>query len=115
RRGRGWRSCSTGTSPRRGAGVGDLLVVGSLALDSVETPFGKVHDVLGGSATYFSYAASFFTQVRLVATVGEDFPEAHLRLLQDRGVDLDGLTTSRGRTFRWAGQYSYDLKQAKHI
>src|SRR5207247_1856813 len=73
-------------------------------------------DVLrGGSATYFSYAASFFSQVRLVATVGEDFPEAHLRLLQDRGVDLDGLKTSRGRTFRWAGQYSYDLNEAKTL
>ena len=95
--------------------MADLLVVGSVALDSVETPFGKVHDVLGGSATYFSYAASFFTQVRLVATVGEDFPEAHRRILQDRGVDLSGLTTSKGRTFRWMGQYSYDLNEAKTL
>ena len=66
--------------------MADLLVVGSVALDSVETPFGKVQEVLGGSATYFSYSASFFTQVRLVATVGEDFPDAHLRLLQDREI-----------------------------
>jgi sugar/nucleoside kinase (ribokinase family) len=95
--------------------VGDLLVVGSVALDSVETPFGKVREVLGGAATYFSYSASFFTQVRLVATVGEDFPEVHLRLLQDRGVDLKGLKTSKGRTFRWTGQYGYDLNEAKTL
>jgi len=95
--------------------VADLLVVGSVALDSVETPFGKVHEVLGGSATYFSYAASFFTQVRLVATVGEDFPEPHLRLLEDRGVDVHGLETSRGKTFRWVGQYGYDLNEAKTL
>jgi sugar/nucleoside kinase (ribokinase family) len=95
--------------------VADLLVVGSVALDSVETPFGKVQEVLGGSATYFSYSASFFTQVRLVATVGEDFPDSHLRLLQDRGVDTAGLQTSKGRTFRWAGQYGYDLNEAKTL
>ena len=58
--------------------MADLLVVGSVALDSVETPFGKVQEVLGGSATFFSYSASFFTPVRLVATVGEDFPEEHM-------------------------------------
>ncbi|MBI2157596.1 MAG: bifunctional hydroxymethylpyrimidine kinase/phosphomethylpyrimidine kinase [Candidatus Rokubacteria bacterium] len=92
-----------------------MLVVGSVALDSVETPFGKVHEVLGGSATYFSYSASFFTQVRVVATVGEDFPGAHLRLLGDRGVDLDGLKTSKGKTFRWVGQYGYDLNEAKTL
>ena len=92
-----------------------LLVVGSVALDSVETPFGKVQEALGGSATYFSYSASFFTQVRLVATVGEDFPEAHLRLLEDRGVDTGGLQTSAGRTFRWTGEYGYDLNEAKTL
>jgi sugar/nucleoside kinase (ribokinase family) len=95
--------------------VADLLVVGSVALDSVETPFGRVEEVLGGSATYFSYAASFFTTVRLVATVGEDFPEAHLRLLKDRGVDIAGLQVSAGRTFRWAGQYGYDLNEARTL
>ena len=95
--------------------MADLLVVGSVALDSVETPFGKVSEVLGGSATYFSYSASFFTQVRLVATVGEDFPEPHLHLLADRGVDLAGLQTAKGRTFRWVGQYGYDLNEAKTL
>ena len=68
--------------------MAELLVVGSVALDSVATPFGKVREVLGGSATYFSYAASFFTRARLVAAVGEDFPKEHTRLLEDRGVDV---------------------------
>jgi sugar/nucleoside kinase (ribokinase family) len=95
--------------------VGDLLVVGSVALDSVETPFGKVADVLGGSATYFSYSASFFAQVRLLATVGEDFPEGHVALLRERGVDVAGLKTSRGRTFRWTGRYGFDLNEAKTL
>ena len=95
--------------------MAELLVVGSVALDSVETPFGKVQEALGGSATYFSYSASFFTGVHLVATVGEDFPEAHLKLLADRGVDIRGLQMSKGRTFRWAGQYSYDLNEAKTL
>ncbi|MBI2160673.1 MAG: bifunctional hydroxymethylpyrimidine kinase/phosphomethylpyrimidine kinase [Candidatus Rokubacteria bacterium] len=95
--------------------MAELLVVGSVALDSVETPFGKVREVLGGSATYFSYSASFFTQVRLVATVGEDFPEPHRRLLEDRGVDLHGLQTSKGKTFRWVGQYGYDLNEVKTL
>jgi sugar/nucleoside kinase (ribokinase family) len=95
--------------------VADLAVVGSVALDSVTTPFGKVREVLGGSATYFSYSASFFATVRLVATVGEDFPEEYVRLLTDRGVDTAGLQISRGRTFRWVGEYGYDLNEARTI
>ena len=95
--------------------MAELLVVGSVALDSVETPFGKVKDVLGGSATYFAYSASFFTRVRLVATVGDDFPEEHVGLLRQRGVDVGGLAVSRGRTFRWAGQYGYDLNEARTL
>jgi sugar/nucleoside kinase (ribokinase family) len=97
------------------ARVADLSVVGSVALDSVETPFGRVEEVLGGSATYFSCSASFFTRVRLVAVVGEDFPEPHLRLLKDRGVDLAGLEVTPGRTFRWTGQYGYDLNEARTL
>jgi len=89
-----------------------LLVVGSIALDSVETPFGRREEVLGGSATYFSTAASFFGPVRLVATVGEDFPEAHVQFLAGRGVDLAGLERRPGRTFRWKGRYEFDLNQA---
>jgi sugar/nucleoside kinase (ribokinase family) len=95
--------------------MSDLLVVGSVAFDSVTTPFGAAREVLGGSATYFSYSASFFTRVRLVATVGEDFPAEHLRLLEERGVDLAGLRVSSGRTFRWTGEYGYDLNEAKTI
>lgn len=89
-----------------------LLVVGSIALDSVETPFGRRQDVLGGSATYFSTAASFFGPVRLVATVGEDFPSEHVEFLAGRGVDLAGLERRPGKTFRWSGRYEFDLNQA---
>jgi sugar/nucleoside kinase (ribokinase family) len=95
--------------------VADLLVVGSVALDNVETPFGKVEGALGGSATYFSYCASFFTQVRLVATVGQDFPEQHVQLLTERGVDVTGLQVAPGRTFRWTGEYGYDLNEARTL
>lgn len=96
--------------------MSELLVVGSVALDTVQTPFGKVQEALGGSATYFSYSASFFSRVRLVGVVGSDFPELHLRLLRERGVDLSGLATApNGRTFRWAGEYGYDLNEAKTL
>ncbi|MDZ7337132.1 MAG: PfkB family carbohydrate kinase [candidate division KSB1 bacterium] len=86
-----------------------LLVVGSVAYDTVETPFGKVDEALGGSAIYFSAAASFFVPVRLVAVVGEDFDRSQLRFLEKRNVDFTGLTTESGLTFRWAGRYDYDL------
>ena len=89
-----------------------LLAVGSIALDSVETPFGKREEVLGGSATYFSTAASFFGPVRVVATVGEDFPQEHVTFLASRGVDVTGLERRPGRTFRWKGRYDFDLNQA---
>jgi sugar/nucleoside kinase (ribokinase family) len=86
-----------------------LLVVGSIAFDSIETPGGSVDDALGGSATFFSYAASFFTPPRLVGVVGEDFPEAHRRLLQGRKIDTAGLVTEKGETFRWKGRYHQDM------
>ncbi len=89
-----------------------LLVVGSVALDSLETPFGRREDVLGGSASYFSACASFFGPTRLVAVVGEDFPEEHVRFLAGRGVDLAGLSRLPGRTFRWRGRYEFDLNTA---
>ena len=89
-----------------------LLAVGSVALDSLQTPFGVREDVLGGSATYFSTAASFFTPVRVVAVVGEDFPQEHVEFLRSRGVDLSGLERRPGRTFRWKGRYEFDLNQA---
>ncbi len=90
----------------------DILVVGSVAFDSIETPFGRGDDVLGGSATYFSTSASFFTGVQLVAVVGEDFPDEPRQFLMSRGVDLAGLQTRPGKTFRWKGRYSYDLNEA---
>lgn len=89
-----------------------LLVVGSVALDSLETPFGRREDVLGGSASYFSACASFFGPTRVVAVVGEDFPEEHVRFLAGRGVDLAGLARRPGRTFRWKGRYEFDLNTA---
>ncbi|EPX56651.1 Ribokinase [Cystobacter fuscus DSM 2262] len=92
-----------------------LLVVGSVALDSVETPFGLKEDVLGGSASYFSTAASFFTPVQMVAVVGEDFPKAHLDFLRARGVDIDGVSHEKGRTFRWKGRYGWQLNEAETL
>ena len=89
-----------------------LLAVGSVALDSLQTPFGVREDVLGGSATYFSTAASFFAPVRIVAVVGEDFPQVHVDFLRRRGVDVSGLERRPGRTFRWSGRYEFDLNQA---
>jgi sugar/nucleoside kinase (ribokinase family) len=89
-----------------------LLAVGSVALDSLETPFGRREDVLGGSASYFSVCASFFGPVRMVAVVGEDFPEEHVRFFASRGVDLAGLVRQPGRTFRWKGRYEFDLNTA---
>jgi sugar/nucleoside kinase (ribokinase family) len=96
--------------------VADLVVVGSVALDTVKTPFGEVTEALGGSATYFSYAASFFAAVRVVAAVGEDFPREHLSLLGGRGVDIDALEVLPGKkTFRWAGEYGFDLNEARTL
>lgn len=88
-----------------------ILVVGSLALDTVETPFGSVQDAIGGSAMYVSAAASYFvTPIRLVGVVGGDFPAAGLAFLEGRHVDLEGLQIiQEGKTFRWSGRYHYDL------
>ncbi len=90
----------------------ELLIVGSVALDSVKTPFGEVQEALGGSATYSSYSASFYTDVRLVGVVGEDFPQEHVGLLKSRGIHMEGLQVAKGKTFRWAGAYEYDLNEA---
>lgn len=92
-----------------------ILVVGSVAFDTVTTPFGKAEEVLGGSATYFAAAASFFADVRLVAVVGEDFPEGHLAFLKSRSVDLTGLQRAPGKTFRWVGEYGFDLNEARTL
>lgn len=92
-----------------------LLIVGSVALDTVETPLGKQEACLGGSAVYASVAASFFAPVRLVAVVGRDFPPEHVDFLRTRGVDLEGLQVAEGKTFRWSGFYDYDLNQAHSL
>lgn len=92
-----------------------LLVVGSVALDSVKTPFGEVSEVLGGAATYFSVAASYFTRVQMVGAVGKDFPEQHLQLLRDKNVDIAGLQVRSGKTFRWKGEYGYQLNEARTL
>lgn len=89
-----------------------LLVVGSVAFDSVETPFGRVERALGGSALYFSTSASYFTPVNLVAVVGEDFPVDTTDFLASRGVDLCGLRRANGETFCWEGKYGFDLSEA---
>lgn len=88
-----------------------LLVVGSVALDSVETPFGKAKEALGGSAVYIATAASYFTApIRLVGVVGGDFPKKHIEFLEQRNIDLEGLQViEEGKTFRWGGKYHYDL------
>ena len=92
-----------------------VLVVGTVAYDSVETPFGQVDEVLGGSATYFSVASSFFTEVNLVACVGKDFRRQDLQILEDRNIDLKGLQHIEGSTFRWKGKYDYDLSDAQTL
>ena len=92
-----------------------VLVVGSVALDSVETPFGKADDVLGGSGTYFSSSASHFAPVQLVGVVGDDYPVAQLQPLAARGVDLAGLEQVAGSSFRWRGRYRHDLNSAETL
>ncbi len=90
-----------------------LMVVGTVAIDSIETPFGREERVFGGSASYFSYAASFFVPVEVVAVVGEDFPEDYRKILRERNIGLDHLEIMRnGKTFRWKGKYESDLNSA---
>lgn len=92
-----------------------ITVVGSVALDDVKTPFGEISRGLGGSASHFSVAASFFTQVNLVGVVGEDFPNEHIDFFKSRNIDLAGLQIVPGKTFYWRGYYDYDLNNAKTL
>src|SRR5687768_817079 len=92
-----------------------VLVVGSVALDSVETPFGRADDVLGGSGTFFSASASLLTPVQLVGVVGSDYPVEKLAALEQRGVDLSGLERAEGTSFRWRGRYRHDLNSAETL
>ncbi len=93
--------------------MAEVLVVGSIALDTVETPFGRAENIIGGAGVYASLAASFFAPVNLVGVVGDDFPQEALDFLLDRGISLDGVEiVAGGRTFRWAGRYDYDMAVA---
>jgi len=89
-----------------------ILVVGSMAFDSIETPFGTESKILGGSANYFSLSASQFAPIRCVSVVGKDFPQEHLKLLQSRGIDTRGIQVEAGDTFHWKGRYGFDLNEA---
>jgi sugar/nucleoside kinase (ribokinase family) len=90
-----------------------ILAVGSIAFDTIATPAGKVENTLGGSATYFSLSASYFTDVRMVAVVGEDFTAEHENILIKRKIDTRGIEHAKGKTFRWGGQYMENLNEAK--
>lgn len=92
-----------------------VLIVGSLALDDIETPFGAVSNAVGGAAYYAATAASLYAPVRLVAAVGTDFAREHLDNLAGRGVDLEGTEIREGRTFRWSGRYEYDMSRAQTL
>jgi sugar/nucleoside kinase (ribokinase family) len=92
-----------------------ILAVGSIAFDTIKTPFGEVTDQLGGSLTYFALAASFFTDVNLVAVVGEDFGEDQLKTFRGRRIDLSGLERASGKTFRWGGEYSTNLNSRETL
>src|SRR5947209_16432098 len=90
-----------------------ILVVGSVAFDDVTSPSGSMKNILGGAATYFSLAASYFAQVRVVAVVGEDFGPEEERVFQKRRIDLRGIERAKGKTFRWGGTYTENLNEAK--
>ncbi len=92
-----------------------ILVVGSIALDTIKTPFGSCEEELGGSAAYFSVAAGHFDKVNMVAVVGTDFPKEHVEFFKERGLGLDGLQTMEGKTFRWSGEYGFELGEAKSL
>jgi sugar/nucleoside kinase (ribokinase family) len=95
--------------------VNPILVVGSVALDSVKTPEGASKEALGGSAVYFSLAARHFAPVRMVGVVGEDFPAEHRQMLENNKIDVSGLETAKGKTFRWVGQFDETFDQAETL
>jgi sugar/nucleoside kinase (ribokinase family) len=92
-----------------------IVAVGSIAFDTIKTPFGEARDIVGGSLTYFAVAASYFTDVNLVAVVGEDFSEQHMQLFAGRRIDLQGVERADGKTFRWGGEYSYNLNSRETL
>lgn len=94
--------------------MNNVLVLGTVALDTIKTPFGKVQKALGGSATYASFAAGFFAKPALISVIGDDFPKDYLNLMQRKGINLDGVQI-RGKTFHWEGFYEFDMNEAKTI
>jgi len=92
----------------------DTVILGTVALDSLKTPFGKAENVLGGSATYASIAASFFSKPGILSIIGKDFPEEHIEFLNERGIKTTGIVTGE-KTFRWKGYYEFDMNEAKTI
>src|SRR5215471_13893008 len=86
-----------------------ILVVGSVGIDLLETPFGRAEDVLGGAAAHFSAAASFYASVQMIAVVGNDFPQEHVDFFRRRNIDTSGLQVMEGKTFRWGGRYHLDM------
>jgi len=92
--------------------MNDILIVGTVALDTIETPFGRVKRALGGSATYASFAASFFSKPAVISVIGNDFPKEYIELLKKRNIDLNGLQVC-DKTFHWEGFYEYDMSEAK--
>lgn len=92
-----------------------ILAVGSMAYDSIKTPFATREKVLGGSVNHFSISAAHFTKVQCVSVVGEDYPEEHMKLLADRGIDTKGIQRAKGKTFHWEGSYGHDLHEAQTL
>ena len=92
--------------------MADLLIVGSIALDSIKTPYGDKNDILGGSCSYSSVAASYYSPVKMVGVVGNDFPESAIELFKSKNINLEGVEYAEGETFRWKGYYEYDMNQA---
>jgi ribokinase len=94
--------------------MSEMIIIGSMALDSIETPFGKVKDALGGSATYSSIAASFFSKPGILSIIGKDFPNQHMEFLKEKGIDTEGIAIG-DKTFRWQGFYEFDMNEAKTL
>ncbi|HNS33090.1 MAG TPA: PfkB family carbohydrate kinase [bacterium] len=93
----------------------NILITGSVAIDNIKTPYGEVNEVLGGSATYSSFAASLFSSVKVVSMVGSDFPADYLKKFTDRKIDISGLKIFEGQTFRWTGLYAENMNEAKTL
>lgn len=92
-----------------------ILVVGSIAFDSITTPFGSRQKSLGGAANYFAMAAKFFNKIKMIGVIGKDYPLKHIKYLKDQGIDVEGINQSPGASFHWYGEYGFDLNEAKTI